>query len=91
MGELARIREGRPAPGMWATRFLHRLLFYPTLMVVGLSHRMVLRRGDLSFWHFFARCHQEFVRDLAAMEPHGSAKMSKRATSGNRSRKFIKA
>src|SRR6202046_735307 len=77
--QLARIRAGRPALGMWATRFLHRLLFYPTLMVVGLSHRMVLRRGDLSLWHFFARCHQEFVRDLAAMEPHGSLRPSKRS------------
>jgi hypothetical protein len=79
--QLARIRAGRQAPGMWATRFLHRLLFYPTLMVVGLSHRMVLRRGDLSFWHFFARCHQEFVRDLAAMEPQSIPQLSRRRAS----------
>jgi hypothetical protein len=77
--QLARIRAGRPAYGVWATRFLHRLLFYPTLMVVGLSHRMALRRGGLSVWQFFLRCHREFVRDLAAMTSQGSLRPSKRS------------
>lgn len=67
--QLARIRIGRPAYGIWATRFCHRLLFYPTLMVVGWSHRMALRRGGLSLWQFFSRCRAEFMRDLAAMAP----------------------
>lgn len=75
--QLARIRAGRSALGTWATRFLHRLLFYPTLMVVGLSHRKALRRGGLSHWQFFARCHHEFVRDLAAMEPQAVSRLSK--------------
>jgi len=73
--QLARIRIGRPRYGIWATRFLHRLLFYPTLIVVGLSHRTALRRGGLSQWQFFARCHREFVRDLAAMAPAGNSRL----------------
>jgi len=44
----------------------------------------VLRRGDLSFWHFFARCHQEFVRDLAAMEPQSIPQLSRRPASETR-------
>jgi hypothetical protein len=75
--QLARIRAGRPALGIWATRFLHRLLFYPTLMVVGLSHRMALRRGGLSLWQFFLRWHREFVRDLAAMTPKESSRITR--------------
>jgi hypothetical protein len=74
--QLARIRAGRPAYAICATRFLHRLLFYPTLMVVGLSHRMALRRGGLSLRKFFSRCHREFARDLAAMEPRGKSRRS---------------
>jgi hypothetical protein len=70
--QLARIRVGRPVCGIWATRIFHRLLFYPTLIVVGLSHRIALRRGGLSLWQFFSRCHREFVRDLAAMAPQGN-------------------
>ena len=76
--QLARIRGGRPAFGAWATRVFHRLLFYPTLTVVGVSHRVALRRGGLSFGQFFARCHREFVRDLAAMEPQENSRPSKR-------------
>jgi hypothetical protein len=79
--QLARIRLGRPAYGIWATRFFHRLLFYPTLMVVGVSHRVALRRGGLSFWQFFLRCHREFVRDLAAMEPRANSRLNKRPAS----------
>jgi len=75
--QLARIRAGRPALGIWATRFLHRLLFYPTLVVVGLSHRMALRRGGLSLWQFFSHCHREFVRDLAAMTPKESSRITR--------------
>jgi hypothetical protein len=79
--QLARIRAGRSALAVWATRFSHRLLFYPTLMVVGLSHRMALHRGGLSFWQFLLRCHREFVRDLAAMEPLENSRRSKRLAS----------
>ena len=67
--QLARIREGRRACAIVATRVLHRLFFYPTMIVVGLSHRMALRRGGLTLWQFFTRCHREFARDLVAMEP----------------------
>jgi hypothetical protein len=69
--QLARIREGRPACAILATRVLHRMFFYPTMLVVGLSHRIALRRGGLSLWQFFSRCRREFVRDLVAMEPQG--------------------
>jgi hypothetical protein len=79
--QLARIRVGRPPYGIWVTRLLHRLLFYPTLTVVGFSHRMVLRRGGMSLSRFFARCHREFVRDLAAMEPQVDSPRSKRLAS----------
>ncbi len=77
--QLARLRFGRPAYGIRATRFLHRLLFYPTVIVVGLSHRMALRRGGLSLWQFFSRCHREFVRDLAAMTPLGNPRPIKQS------------
>jgi len=87
--QLARIRVGRPAYGIRATRLFHRLLFYPTLIIVGLSHRMAMRRGGLSLWQFFARCHREFLRDLAAMAPQRSSKVSKRTASETRAmRKF---
>ena len=77
--QLAHIRVGRPAYGIWAARFFHRLLFYPTLVVVGVSHRIALRRGGLPLRQFFVRCHREFVRDLAAMVPRESSKVSKQA------------
>ena len=65
--QLARIRAGRPAYGIWATRILHRMLFYPTLIVVGWSHRIALRRASLSQWQFFSKCRSEFLHDLPAM------------------------
>ncbi len=74
--QLARIRAGRNASGMWATRFFHRALFYPTVIVVGASHQMTLRRGGLSLRQFFSRCHRQFVRDLAAMEPDRNSRRS---------------
>ena len=83
--QLARIRAGRPIYGIWATRWLQRILFYPTLVVVGSSHRKVLRRGGLSFRQFFSRCHREFGRDLAAMEPQRNLRRSKRRMSHQRS------
>ena len=79
--QLARIRVGRPAYCLCATRFLHRLRFYPTLIVVGLSHQMALRRGGLPLPQFFSRCHREFVRDLSAMEPQKILQQSKRPAS----------
>jgi hypothetical protein len=79
--QLARIRAGRRAYGIWATRFFHRMLFYPTLIVVGLSHRTAMRRGGLSLWQFFLRCHREFVRDLAAMEPQVNSRHRNRLVS----------
>ena len=79
--QLARIRAERPAYGIWATRVLHRMLFYPTLMVVGLSHRIALRRGGLTLRQFFIRCHREFVRDLAAMEPQRNSRQRNRLVS----------
>ncbi|MGA9721004.1 MAG: hypothetical protein WBQ86_00995 [Candidatus Binatus sp.] len=84
--QLARIRVGRPVWGIWATRIFHRLLFYPTLTVVGLSHRIALRRGGLSLWQFFSRCHREFVRDLAAMGPRGNSHQSKTLQVGRTTR-----
>jgi hypothetical protein len=74
--QLARIRARRSAFGIRATRFIHRLLFYPTLMVVGLSHRTALRRGGLSLRQFVSRGHKEFARDLAAMEPQTISRQS---------------
>ena len=81
--QLARIRAGRSASGIRGTRFLHRVLFYSTLTVVGLSHRIALRRGGLSLWRFFLRCHGEFVHDLAAMEPQRISEPMKRYASDN--------
>jgi hypothetical protein len=92
--QLARIREGRPAYAIFATRILHRLFFYPTMIVVGLSHRLVLRRGGLSLWQFFLRCRCEFVSDLAAMKPHGHSPQRKapgtESTPIHRSRRLLR-
>jgi hypothetical protein len=67
--QLARIRGGRAPYAIWATRLLHRMLFYPTLIMVAMSHRKAMRRASLSQWQFVSRCRREFLRDLAAMEP----------------------
>lgn len=67
--QLARIRTGRSMLGMWATRILHRVLFYPTLFIVGLSHRKVLRRGGLSAKTYLVRSRKMFLEALSAMEP----------------------
>ena len=86
--QLARIRAGRPAFGILATRLFHRVLFYPTLVVVGLSHRRALRRGGLSLRQFFVRCHREFVRDLAAMQPQRNSRPRNRLAIPARSAKL---
>ena len=65
--QLARIRRDRPAYAIWATRLLHRLLFYPTLIIVAMSHRKAIRRASLSPHQFFIQCRREFLSDLPAM------------------------
>lgn len=70
--QLARIRANRGAPLIWTIALLHRILFYTTAAVVGLSHRAALRRGGLRFPHFLLQCRREFLRDLAAMDPRMS-------------------
>jgi len=70
--QLARLRLRRPACGIWATRILHRMLFYPTVIVVSWSHRRALRRASLSPRQFFSQCRREFLRDLTAMTPMNS-------------------
>ena len=56
-------------PARWAAALLHRILFYPTAMLVAFSHRAVMRRAGLRWWSFVRRCRREFLRDLAAMNP----------------------
>ena len=66
--QLAHIRAHRRALAIWATAFLHRVLFYGTAVVVGVSHRAVLRRSGLGFLSFFRECRREFLLDLAAID-----------------------
>ena len=67
--QLAKIRASRSAPGMWATAILHRILFYPTAVLVAVSHGAVIRRSGLRRLSFLWRCRCEFLADLAAMDP----------------------
>lgn len=75
--QLARIRVGRSMLAMCATRILHRVLFYPTVLIVGMSHRRVLRRGGLSAMTYWVQCRKMFLDALSAMEP-GSGSIRRR-------------
>jgi hypothetical protein len=68
--QLACIRVGRSSLALWATTLLHRILFYPTAVVVGLAHRIVLRRAGLTAGAYWAQCRKNFLEALSAMEPH---------------------
>jgi hypothetical protein len=68
--QLARMRLGRPLVIRYMINALHRLLFYPTVVVVALSHRRALRAGGLSLASFWLRCRQEFLTALSTMESH---------------------
>jgi hypothetical protein len=67
--QLARIRATRTLPAIWATAAVHRILFYPTAVLVALSHHAVIRRGGMRMRTFLSRCRREFLLDLAAMDP----------------------
>jgi hypothetical protein len=67
--QLARLRARRREPAIRVTHCLHRLLFYPTIVVVGFSHRPVLRRGGLSMIGFWSRCRREFRDAIRQMDP----------------------
>jgi hypothetical protein len=67
--QLARLRTNRSMPARWAAALLHRMLFYPTAMLVAFSHHAVVRRAGLRWWSFMLHCRREFLRDLAAMNP----------------------
>jgi hypothetical protein len=67
--QLARLRANRSRAARWATTTLHRMLFYPTILLVACSHHAVLRRGRLGLSSFFRICRREFLLDLAAMNP----------------------
>ena len=68
-GQLARMRAGRSRVGLWITATMHRALFYPTAVVVAISHHVALRRGGLGFWAFLRKSRHQFLFDLAAMDP----------------------
>ena len=73
--QLARIRATRSVPGICATGILHRILFYPTAVLIALSHSAVIRRAGLRLWSFLWRCRREFLADLAAMDPRNRIAM----------------
>ena len=67
--QLARLRIGRRGLRLWATVMLHRLQYYPTVVIIGLSHRKALGRGGLSLRDFCARCRRQFLDAVASMNP----------------------
>ena len=71
--QLARLRANRSRTARLVTGLLHRMLFYPTAMLVAFSHRAVVRRAGLRWWSFMRRCRREFLLDLAAMNPRRQA------------------
>jgi hypothetical protein len=62
--QLAKLRRGRPAPLLWTTLALHKLLFLGATLVVAWSHRFVLRRGGFSLRRFRRACLREFAADV---------------------------
>ena len=82
--QLAKIRASRSAPEIWATAILHRILFYPTALLVALSHGAVIRRSGLRRLSFLWRCRCEFLADLAAMVPRNPIAQQDLAESDSR-------
>jgi len=68
--QLARLRLERSDFLSGATRFLHRLLYYPTVWTVWMSHRRVLKVGGLTFATFWSHCSKELKDALASIESH---------------------
>jgi hypothetical protein len=68
--QLARLRMGRSFLWNALTRAFQRVLYYPTVLIVWVSHRRVLKAGRLSFTTFWSKCRKELVQALAAIELH---------------------
>ena len=66
--QLARLRTGRSFLFSRATRLLHRVLYYPTVLTVWVTHRRVLKAGGLSFTTFWSQCHRQLGEALVAIE-----------------------
>lgn len=63
-GHLRKLRAGRGPVALAATLAAHRLLFAGTLLLIGWSHRRVVRRGGLTLLGWWARCWKEFDEEL---------------------------
>jgi hypothetical protein len=71
--QLARLRVVRSHLLGSATRFLHRLLYYPTVLTVWMSHRRVLKADGLTFATFWSHCSKELGDALTRIESYRRA------------------
>jgi undecaprenyl diphosphate synthase len=67
--QLAKVRAGRGRIGLLLTRTLQRLLFFGTMVVVGIDHRRALRASGSGVTGFWRAAWTTFAGDLAAMAP----------------------
>jgi hypothetical protein len=54
------IRDSKPAAVRHVTAFLHRFLFFGTMLVVFLNHKRVLKRAGCGFYDYWEACWVEF-------------------------------
>jgi hypothetical protein len=59
--QLWRLRTGRPAPGLALTLGMQRVLYLGTVLVVGVLHRRVIRRGGMTQRQWWTACWREFA------------------------------
>ena len=67
--QLAKLRAARGRVGLLLTRVLQRILFFGTMVVVGIDHRRALRASGSGVTGFWRAAWTIFTGDLAAMEP----------------------
>jgi hypothetical protein len=60
------IRQKKSEASLSLIGFLHRFLFFGTVLVVYLSHRKVIRKGGYKFTHFWKACWAAFANCFAA-------------------------
>lgn len=63
-GHLRKLRGGRGPVALAATLAAQRVLFAGTALVVGWSHRRVIRRGRFTLFKWWGRCWKEFDEEL---------------------------
>jgi len=78
-GHLWKLRAGRSSAALAATLVIQRLLFAGTVLLVGWSHRRVIRRGGLTLLEWWAQCWKEFEEVSSARHMSRAAVLRDRA------------